>query len=140
MIIRLNISPVNKDKLYYKLTKGSPGAAAYDIKTTGLIDIIGDVYVYGTNLSMELQHGTYAQLLTRSSMAMRNVIVVGGVIDSDYRGEIKVMLQSKMDPNVNIGDKIAQLVILPVPIVDISYVDNLTTTQRGIYGFGSTGR
>lgn len=85
----------------------------------------------------------------RSSMASKGITVSGGVIDSGYRGEIVVLLTKsygtvygEMDTSVNIkaGDKIAQLVPVPVLTGEVIVVDELTMASRGDLGFGSSGR
>ena len=95
-----------------------------------------------TGISVQLPDGSYGQVAARSSMAVKGIDVGAGVIDSDYRGEIKVLLVNNTDSDyqVYVGDKIAQLIVLPyirylVPI----QVSTLDETQRGNGGFGSTG-
>ena len=74
-------------------------------------------------------------------MAKKGIDVKAGVIDSDYRGEIKVMLNSDSigEHIIKRGDKIAQLIVLPI-LVDAKEVKELDATERGGGGFGSTGR
>lgn len=118
------------------------GAAGYDIYAvtdcvirprcrtkipTGLVFRIPDQHV--------------GMLKTRSSMALMGIDVVGGVIDSDYRGEVAVILHntSTKDYEVRIHQRIAQLVVLPVFTGAITVVDDLPSSRRGEGGFGSTG-
>jgi len=67
---------------------------------------------------------------------------MGGVIDATYRGEIKVPLLNTGDApyRVQVGDRIGQLLIQPIPVVEVSEVPDLPPTQRGSAGFGSSGR
>lgn len=100
-------------------------------------------YEYGTDIAMQLPKGYVGLLFPRSSISntdhyLRNSV---GVIDSGYRGEIKIRMSI---PELGkkeylIGDKIAQLVIIQLPWVDIEEVENLNNSDRGEGGFGSSG-
>jgi len=97
-----------------------------------------------TNLSVEIPEGYEGQVRPRSGLAAKNFVTVlntPGTIDSDYRGEIKVILTNfgKEDFIVNRGDRIAQLVITRVEKVDIIEVSELNSTRRNDGGFGHTG-
>ena len=86
-----------------------------------------------------------AFIFARSGLGIKSGITLPncvGVIDSDYRGEIIVALTNLSDTDYTIqpGDRVAQLVIMPVTQADISVVDELDETERGASGFGSTGR
>ena len=86
-----------------------------------------------------------AFIFARSGLGIKSGITLPncvGVIDSDYRGEIIVALTNLSDTDYTIqpGDRVAQLVIMPVTQADISVVDELDETERGAGGFGSTGR
>ena len=98
-----------------------------------------------TGLAIELPQGYEAQIRARSGLALKNGIsLVNGVgtIDTDYRGEIGVILVNLGDEDFSIqrGDRIAQMIIAPV--VQATFIDasHLTETQRGAGGFGSTGK
>ena len=98
---------------------------------------------YGTDLAIELPKGYVGYIFPRSSISntdhyLRNSV---GVIDSGYRGEIKVRMSIPAlgAKNYKNGDKIAQLIIMKLPWVDIEEVDELSETDRGEGGFGSTG-
>lgn len=98
----------------------------------------------GTGLAMAIQSGYEGQVRPRSGMALRyglTVVNAPGTIDSDYRGEVKVLLVNLSDEAVTIvsGDRIAQLVIAPVSQAEFLSVDSLSDTERGSGGFGSTG-
>lgn len=108
--------------------------------------VITGVYILHTKISIEIPKGYYGQILTRSGMAVRGIPVLGGVIDAGYRGEIKVVvLTSQNEEQFYDGLKdyiknnaIAQLAILPVPQFDFVEVNELTPSERGVNGFGST--
>ena len=97
-----------------------------------------------TGLTIELPPGYEAQVRPRSGMALKHAITVPNApatIDPGYRGEIKVILLNLGRENYEIhpGDRIAQFLLLPVPVVEVSEVQELTPSARGAGGFGSTG-
>jgi dUTP pyrophosphatase len=96
------------------------------------------------NISIELQVGTFGHILPRSGLALKNGIHIGaGVVDSDYRGNIGVLLFNLSDQTFNIlkGDRIAQMVIQKYEVIEPEEVNSfsLSSTDRGVGGFGSTG-
>lgn len=120
------------------------GAAGCDIKSSAALVIPpGESSVVPTGLFLEIPQGYEGQVRSRSGLAAKNGVFVlnsPGTIDSDYRGEIKVIL-ANMGPDpfpIFIGDRIAQLVIAPVTQVTFEESD-FTQTSRGAGGFGSTG-
>lgn len=126
------------------------GAAGMDLRAAlpaGTPVIIGPLErsLIPTGLTMELPTGYEAQVRPRSGLALKAGITVlntPGTIDSDYRGEVKVILINLSDHPVEInrGDRIAQMVIAPVTRAVIQEVDSLSLTKRGQGGFGSTGK
>jgi dUTP pyrophosphatase len=98
-----------------------------------------------TGFFIELPAGYEAQIRPRSGLAAKNGITVlnsPGTIDADYRGEIKVILVnlSQQDFVVNHGDRIAQMIISKHETIDWETVNELKTTERGVGGFGHTGK
>ena len=98
-----------------------------------------------TGLKMELPQGYEAQVRPRSGMSIKHGITLVncvGTIDEDYRGElcIPVINLSTEEFTIHNGDRIAQMIIAPVTKAEIEVVAELTDTQRGEGGFGSTGR
>jgi len=100
-------------------------------------------YVFGTGLAMEIPEGYVGLIFPRSSIAktshsLRNAV---GVIDSGYRGEImmKYDINTINSPVYEVGDRIAQIIILPYPQIEFEEVFELSKTQRGKGGFGSSG-
>ncbi len=98
-----------------------------------------------TGLKMELPKGYEAQVRPRSGMSIKHGITLincVGTIDEDYRGElcVPVVNLSNKEFTINNGDRIAQMIISPVTKADIEVVQELSKTQRGEGGFGSTGR
>jgi len=93
-------------------------------------------------LSVKIPEGYYGRIAPRSGLAVRHSIDVGaGVIDSDYRGNINVILFNHGDERFkyNKGDKLAQLIIEKIALVEPVSIEYLDYTERGINGFGSTG-
>lgn len=91
---------------------------------------------------MAIPVGNYGRIAPRSGLACKHMIDVGaGVIDSDYRGEVRILLFnfSEKDFEVQKGDRIAQLIIEKYSITTIREVTELGNTERGEGGFGSTG-
>ncbi|MCQ2287074.1 MAG: dUTP diphosphatase [Bacteroidales bacterium] len=97
-----------------------------------------------TGIRLELPAGFEAQVRSRSGLAIKNGIAVlnsPGTVDSDYRGEIKVILVNLSDADfvVHNGDRIAQLVVARYERIDFQLVEELTKTERNEGGFGSSG-
>jgi dUTP pyrophosphatase len=122
------------------------GAAGFDLCAAEEIVIpahgFGSV---GTGLAVELPERTEAQVRPRSGLAAKHGIGVlnsPGTIDSDYRGEIRVILfnTSDRDHQIRRGDRIAQLVFAALADVEMVEADSLSETSRGPGGFGHTGR
>lgn len=101
-----------------------------------------DSAVFDTGVHVEIPVGFAGFLKSKSGLNVKHGIVSEGVIDAGYTGSIVVKLynHSGYDYRVNAGDKISQLVILPVALADLQQVDSLDDTERGNGGFGSTGR
>ena len=102
-------------------------------------------YLVPTGISLAIPKNYEIQIRPRSGLAAKNNISVlntPGTIDSDYRGEIKIILfnHSSDEFLINDGDWIAQIVLMPVHKIDFEEVENLPDTVRGEGGFGSTGR
>ena len=117
-----------------------PGDAGMDLRAVSMVRR-ADYIEYGTGLAVEIERGNVALLFPRSSISNTGHRLLNsvGVIDSGYRGEIKVRM-SWTDRNAyKLGDKIAQLMIVELPRILIEEVEELTPTERGDGGFGSTG-
>ena len=102
-----------------------------------------DSYIFHTGVHIQLPEGTVGFLKSKSGLNTRFGITSEGVIDEGYTGEIVVKLynNSNMDYVVRLGDKITQLVVLPLyPIKDLEIVETLEKSERGDNGFGSTGK
>lgn len=124
----------------------SMGAAGMDIQSAVSTLIKPDeIVIVSTKLYMEIPKGYECQVRSRSGLAANYGIVVlnsPGTLDSDYRGEVKVILinHGSVSFEINPGDRIAQLVFNKVEQPEFVLVDSLDTTERGEGGFGSTGK
>ena len=123
-----------------------PGDAGLDLFSVEEVTIEqGKRKLVATGISIELPKNTEAQVRPRSGLALKYGVTVlnsPGTIDEGYRGEIKVILINHGEEafKINKGDKIAQMVIMPVLTVGIEEVEILNDSERGEGGFGSTGR
>lgn len=101
-----------------------------------------ETLLVGTGIAMQLPEGTTGQVTSRSSIAKQGILVHLGTLDEGYRGEIHGTVTNLNNHKVwiNHGDRFAQLVILPVLRPEVIVEAELGTTERGIKGYGSTGR
>ena len=129
--------------------KASEGSAGYDLSAATDKDILlkaGESIFVPTGLSIELPSNKYAAFIfARSGLSCKHKIALTnsvGVIDGDYRGEVKVALTnfSDVDFVLKAGERIAQMVIMPVESPTLVFVDELGKTVRDNGGFGSSGR
>lgn len=102
------------------------------------------ILVYHTDIAIEIPEGYFGLLVCRSSISKKSLALTNcvGIIDSNYRGEVTAKFKTTTDvvPAVyNVGERFAQLLILPVPQIDIEEAEELTETDRGEGGYGSTG-
>ena len=123
--------------------RSTDGAAGYDLCASQDCTIpIGGKGLVKTGLSISFPVGLYASIAPRSGLALKKFIDVGvGVVDSDYRGEVGVVLFNHGDQEfeVKMGDKIAQLSLEKIDTPPVEEVQDLDDTVRGSSGFGSTG-
>ena len=126
-------------------SRGSSDAAGYDLTSTeSHIILPGHRAVVGTGIAVELPEGTYGRVAPRSGLAVKNGLQVGaGVVDRDYRGELKVVIFNhdlKDTYIVKPGYRIAQLVLEKIDCPEVEEIlETLQETDRGDGGFGSTG-
>lgn len=126
-------------------TKGTKESACYDLHASEqvLLDV-GDVKWVSTGWNIEVPSGYFLDIRPRSGLAGFGITVnnAPGTIDEDYRGELKIVLVNHgvLPHTVIVGDRIAQCTLLPVVSTAFMEFSELTQTQRGQQGFGSTGR
>jgi len=125
----------------------TPGSAGVDLRYAGEYPVVlapGKSWVFPTGLKMAIPQGWEGQIRPRSGIAFRNQVTVTnspGTVDSDYRGEVKVLLINHGEEvfRVEPGDRVAQMVFAPVVQASFYLTDSLDETERGDGGFGSTG-
>jgi len=123
------------------------GSSGMDVHAASVNDVeigTGDTVMIPTGFALEIPSGYEVQVRPRSGLAIKHGITIvnaPGTIDSDYRGEVKIGLINVSGSSFTIhrGDRIAQLVVAPVTRAQLSVVDNLSESRRGVGGFGHTG-
>ena len=123
-------------------TKGTAGSAAYDITASMTVTIpAGEVALVPLNLRLSIPEDHFLLLQSRSGLATKGIFALGGVIDSDYRQEVKAIIKnsSKERFKVKKGQRIVQGIFLPRLDAHFNQVDQLTGDEDAHSGFGSTG-
>lgn len=160
--MKLKIKKLHQDAVTPKYA--TPGSACFDLAAINVNNLtmndekvfikhgqlnVGHVlrtsHVFDTGLSFEIPVGHVMLVFSRSSHGFRNDVRLAncvGVIDSDYRGEVKVKLTADSVGTFEVtnGDRIAQAMVIPVEQVEFEEVDELGASERGIGGFGSSGK
>lgn len=142
MEVKINL--VHEDaKMPYRANEGDAGLDICSIEEKVIQP--GETALIGTGIQMELPKGTEAQIRPRSGLALKHSVTVlnsPGTIDEGYRGELKVILinHGKESFTVEKEMRIAQMVIAPVLQVTLTEASNLTNSDRGEGGFGSSGK
>ena len=142
-------------------TYAKDGDAGMDLVATEILKDTPDQISYGTGIALEIPEGFVGLVFPRSSIRKTGLQLSNsvGVIDSGYRGELQATFNklfgsermydevkasdvSDIDTNAfyKVGDRIAQIMIIPHPTIEFQEVDELTNTERGEGGFGSTGK
>jgi len=126
----------------------SAGAACFDltaVEKTFEAHKMGPMFIYDTGLAFEIPKGYVGLIFPRSSITTKTTLSLGncvGVIDSDYRGTVKFHFRRTnlaFHQDYKVGERIGQMMILPVDQVQFEVVEELSDTVRGTGGFGSTG-
>lgn len=122
-------------------TKAHATDAGYDLYASSCHYEDGMLH-YGTGVAVEIPAGYVGLVFPRSSIANTHLTLSNsvGVIDSGYRGEIKAKFRKGGTRRYNVGDRIAQLIIMPYPEVTFAEVDELSDSDRGTGGYGSSGK
>lgn len=121
-------------------TTATAGAGAVDL-TAVRMETTMKYFEYKTGLALEIPPGHVGLIFPRSSISTTGAGLANsvGVIDSDYRGEVSVRFYSSTPP-YQLGDRVAQLMVLPIPSVSFVEAEDLSETKRGEGSYGSTGR
>ena len=125
-----------------------PGDAGMDVVATRIINETLDSITYGTDIALEIPEGFVGLVFPRSSIRKTHLTLSNsvGVIDSGYRGELQATfkkiqgISNNALDNYKAGDRIFQIMIIPYPPIEFVEVDELSNTERGEGGFGSTGK
>lgn len=125
-------------------TYGTDGSACFDLYSCDAgVTAQNQAAIFDIGISFEIPEGYAMLVYSRSGHGFNNDVRLAncvGVIDSDYRDSVKVKLTSDNRAfGVNVGDRIAQACIVPVPRIQFDVVEELSDTERGTGGFGSTG-
>jgi dUTP pyrophosphatase len=124
-------------------TRAHPADAGLDLYTKVRLDLPrGRLLKFGLGLAVAIPPGRVGRIEVRSSLAAKGITVFGGTIDSGYAGEVSVVLKnaSSSDHVIQARERVAQLLVLPVDVLEPEWVDDLPASDRGVGGFGSTGR
>lgn len=141
--MKVNIKRANENAIIPKYE--TAGSAGMDLASCEDITILpGQVIAVNTGLKMEIPIGYELQVRSRSGLALKkNIFILNapGTVDSDFRGEIKAIICNASNQNfaIRIGDRIAQGVVTNYEKVEFNEIEELSSTERGEGGFGSTG-
>ena len=125
-------------------TKGSPDSAGWDLKAAHETTVPArGKAIIATDLSIAVPEGCYGRIAPRSGLSWKKHTDIGaGVIDMDYRGPVGVVIFNHADTDlkIQVGDRVAQLILEKISYAQMVEVNSLDHTQRGKGGFGSTGK
>ena len=144
--MKIRIKKLNENAVIPTYAKD--GDAGMDLVATRIISNTTFDISYGTDLAIEIPEGFVGLVFPRSSIRKTNLQLSNsvGVIDSGYRGELQATfnkiqgIDNVERENYKIGDRVCQIMIIPHPTIEFQEVDELTNTERGEGGFGSTGK
>ena len=138
-MIKIKVKKLKENAVVPKYAR--EGDAGMDV--VAISKRITDKFVeYGTGLAFEIPDGYVMLIFSRGSVSKKDLILANsvGVLDSGYRGELMIRFQSMGDDHYEIGERVAQIIILPYPKIELEEIENLSETTRGDGAFGSTGR
>jgi len=144
--MKVKIKKLHSDAIIPKYAK--EGDAGMDLIATSIISETETQITYGIGLALEIPEGFVGLIFPRSSIRKTNLQLSNsvGVIDSGYRGELQATfnkikgVHESIKEIYSVGDRICQIMIIPHPIVELLEVNELSDTDRGEGGFGSTGK
>lgn len=142
--MEVKLKRLHKDAVIPTYAKN--GDAGMDLTATSIwYEPENNNMCYGTGLAIEIPDGYVGLIFPRSSIAKKDLILSNsvGVIDSGYRGEITAkfkLTEDKVYNRYEIGERIAQIIIMPYPKIDFKEVEELSETERGVGGYGSSGK
>jgi dUTP pyrophosphatase len=143
--MKVRIKKLNENAVIPSYAKD--GDAGMDLVATSIISETQTQITYGIGLALEIPKGFVGLIFPRSSVRKTRLMLSNcvGVVDSGYRGELqatfnKVNQNSQAENDYKVGDRIAQIMIIPHPDIQFEEADELSDTERGEGGFGSTGK
>ena len=143
--MKVRIKKLNENAVIPSYAKN--GDAGMDLVATSIISTTSTQITYGIGLALEIPKGFVGLIFPRSSIRKTRLMLSNcvGVIDSGYRGELqatfnKINNDSVSENDYKVGDRIAQIMIIPHPDIQFEEADELSDTERGEGGFGSTGK
>jgi len=139
MSLVLKIKKLNSGAVIPSYARGGDGA----MDVVAISRDITDKFVeYKTGLSLEVPEGHVCLIFPRSSVSKKDLLLCNsvGVLDSGYRGELILRFKRFAEDIYEIGEKVGQIMILPRPYVTVQEVNELSESERGEGGFGSTGK
>jgi len=143
--MKVRIKKLNENAVIPSYAKD--GDAGMDLVATSIISENDTQITYGIGLALEIPNGFVGLIVPRSSVRKTRLMLSNcvGVVDSGYRGELqatfnKVNQNSIAENDYKVGDRVAQIMIIPHPPIEFKEVNDLSETERGEGGFGSTGK
>lgn len=142
-MLKVKIKKLNPNAVIPKYSR--EGDAGLDLTSISRAGNIGDYAVFYTGLAIEIPKGYVGLIFPRSSISDKNQMLTNhvGVIDSNYRGEItfrfKKLYENSNQQEYYPGERVGQLLIIPYPEIEFEEVTELSETERGSNGFGSSG-
>jgi len=143
--MKVRIKKLNENAVIPSYAKD--GDAGMDLVATSIISNTSTQITYGIGLALEIPKGFVGLIFPRSSVRKTRLMLSNcvGVVDSGYRGELqatfnKINNDSVSENDYKVGDRIAQIMIIPHPPIEFEEADELSDTERGEGGFGSTGK
>lgn len=144
--MKVNIKKVHPDAVIPKYAKESD--AGLDLVATSIISETPSQITYGLGIALEIPEGFVGLVFPRSSIRKTRLQLSNsvGVIDSGYRGELQATFNKitttieNQKNDYNVGDRVCQIMIIPHPTIEFNEVNELSNTERGEGGFGSTGK
>ena len=143
--MKVRIKKLNENAVIPSYAKD--GDAGMDLVATSIISNTSTQITYGIGLALEIPKGFVGLIFPRSSVRKTRLMLSNcvGVVDSGYRGELqatfnKINNDSVSENDYKVGDRIAQIMIIPHPEIEFEEADELSDTERGEGGFGSTGK
>lgn len=141
--MKIRIKRISKDAVVPKYAHDYEDACFDLVAASRTYDDYGNT-VYGTGLAFEIPEGYCGLVFPRSSNCKKSLLMCNsvGVIDSGYRNEVSVRFKPTMidGTEYEVGERVAQMMIVPIPHIEFEECDELSASERGTGGFGSTGK